>query len=75
MKSTSELPHLENSECWGQNARLNEAAFNKQTQTEANEAKTWKSFNPHLAYQYKSRVWKIKHGHKPRVGDLNSEET
>ena len=31
-------------------------AINKQMPTQANEAKTWKLSNLHLAYQYKSRV-------------------
>jgi len=37
-------------------------AFSKQTQTQDNEAETWKSSNPRLVYQHKSRVWKSNTG-------------
>ena len=37
-------------------------AFNSQIQTQADKAKTQRSSNLRLAYQYKSRVWKSNTG-------------
>jgi len=57
MKSASELPHLEKfSKCWNQTQGSTKPAFNKQTQTQADEAKTQRLSNLRLAYQCKSRI-------------------
>jgi len=44
MKFASELPHLEKFfKCWDQTQGSTKLAFNKQTQTQADEAKTQRS--------------------------------
>jgi len=70
-KSASELPHLEEfSKCWDQTQGSTKPAFNKQTQTQADEAKTWRSLNSRLAYQCKSRVWKSNTGVSLTLGSI-----
>jgi len=52
VESASELPHLEKfSKCWDQMQGSMKPVFNKQTQTQADEAKT-----------RKSRIWKSNTG-------------
>ena len=75
MKSASKPPTLRNILSIESKAQgLTRPAFNKQIRTQVDEAKTRKSSNPHLAYQFKSCL-KIKHGHEPRVGGSHSKET
>jgi len=63
MKSAYELPYLEKFfKCWNQTQGSMKPAFNKQTQTQADKAKTRRSSNPRLAYQSKNRIWKSKTG-------------
>jgi len=63
MKSAFELSHLQKfSKCWDQTQDSMKPAFNKQTWTQADEAKTRRSSNPRLAYRCKSRIWKSNTG-------------
>ena len=75
MKFASEPPTLR--KIWSVEFKMQGSlrpAFNKQIQTQVDEAKARRLSNPRLAYQIQEPRLKIKHGHEPRVGGSHSKE-